>query len=280
VPLTVIPYNTEVSRLKKLASQYQFDLISEEAAARFDALETKVMNQGRYAGMFRKWASFFGPYDDFIFFDADIAVTLPLDDFFAVFAKSTCDFIYFDADITNVYEWEHIPAMQAKYRSPGFNAGVFASRKTVITEELLWRTADAAAADRHKLKWNHVDQPFLNYIFDTLPRHTAHHIMLLPGYARMPWARVLFHYDVRSNRMVDAEGRQMPFIHWAGCHYPTMVRPEIFLKYRTLGMNPLERLAYYANFYYRRGRRKLKHALQKYKPTANWVERREQRKRV
>src|ERR1017187_9794853 len=136
LPLTVIPYDTRVERLKPLLSQFHCDLMPEAEAARFDALEPKVMNMGRYAGMFRKWASFFGRYDDFIFLDADIAVAMPLDDLFAAFAKSSCDLIYFDSDITNVYQWEHIAEMQVKHHSPGFNAGAFMSRKGVITEEL------------------------------------------------------------------------------------------------------------------------------------------------
>ena len=269
---TVIPYDTRIERLKQLAVQLNFDLIPEAEAARFDALEPKVMNMGRYAGMFRKWASFFGPYENFIFLDADIAVAMPLDDLFTSFAKSSCDLIYFDSDITNVYEPEHIAGMQAQYHSPGFNAGAFMSRKGVVTEELLWRTADAAALERHKLKSNHVDQPFLNYVFDTLPRRTALHITLLPGLARIPWARARFHYDARQDRMLDAEDRQMPFIHWAGCHYLTMVRPEVFLKYRLLGLNISERMLCRQDFYYRRFRRKLKNALLKFQPTAKLVE--------
>lgn len=279
LPLTVIPYDTRVEGLRQLTSQFQFDLIPEAEAARFDALESKVMQMGRYAGMFRKWASFFGPYNDFIFLDSDIAVTMPLDNLFAAFARLSCDLIYFDTDITNVYAHEHIADMQAKYHSPGFNAGAFMSRKGVVTDESLWRVADAAAKDRKKLKLNHVDQPFLNYVFDTLPRRTAPHITLLPGLARMPWARVRFHYDARHDRMLDAEGRQMPFIHWSGCHYLNMVRPETFLKYRTLGLNFQETMLCRSNFYYRRWRRMLKNTLLKFKPTSAWVERRERREK-
>jgi hypothetical protein len=118
----------------------------------------------------------------------------------------------------------------------------------------------------------------LNYVFDTLPRRTTHHITLLPGLARTPWARVGFHYDARHDRMVDAEDRQMPFIHWSGCHYLNLVRPEIFLKYRTLGLNFPEQIRCRSDFYYRRWRRKLKNALLKSKLTAAWIERRERRK--
>ena len=279
LPLTVIPYDTRVTRLQKLTSQFNFDLVPEAEAARFDALESRVMGQGRYAGMFRKWASFFGPYDEFIFLDADIAVTMPLDELFAAFGQSPFDLVYFDADITNVYEPEHIAGMQLKYHSVGFNAGAFMSRKGAVTGEQLWRTAEAAAAERPKLKRNHVDQPFLNYVFDTLPRRTTQHITLLPKLARIPWARARFQYDARHDRMVDAEGRQMPFVHWAGCHYLTLVRPEIFLKYRLLGLSFPARLRCRLNFYYRRSKRRLKNILQQFPTTTRLVKLRERFKK-
>ena len=80
LPLTVIPYDTRIEQLQRLRSQFQFELVPEAEAARFDALEPKIMRMGRYAGMFRKWASFFGAYDEFMFLDSDIAVTMPLEE--------------------------------------------------------------------------------------------------------------------------------------------------------------------------------------------------------
>jgi len=270
LPLTVIPYNTRVDQLGKLALQLGFDLLPEADAACFDSLEAKVMNMGRYAGMFRKWASFFGSYDDFIFLDSDIAVTMPLDEIFAAFARSPFDLVYFDSDITSVYAPEHASEMHLKYHSPGFNAGAFISRKGAVTQEMLWRTAEKAAADRHKFILMHVDQPFLNYVFDTLPLPTAHLNTLLPKLARVPWARTHFNYDAHHDQMLDAEGRRMPFIHWAGCNYLSLVRPEIFLMYRTQGLGFFERIFFQQNFYFGRFIRKLKNMLKKILPLSKF----------
>jgi hypothetical protein len=84
---------------------------------------------------------------------------------------------------------------------------------------------------------------------DTLRRRTAHVHTLLPELSLKPFVRLPLRRDERRDRIVDGEGRLMPFIHWAGCGFPTMVRPEIFLHYRTLGMAPGERLRYRARFY-------------------------------
>jgi len=139
----------------------------------------------------------------------------------------------------------------------------------------LWRTAEASAPDREKFNLMHVDQPFLNYVFDMLPRRKTALSTFLPAYAPYRASDAGFHYDAVQDQMLDAAGRQMPYIHWAGCQYPTMARPEIFLKYRTLGMNSAERFRYLVDFYWRRGRRTLKNSLQKFKPTASLLALRE-----
>lgn len=262
LPLTVIPYNADVRQLRRLAPRYNFELMSESVAAPFDALEPKVMKVGHHAGMFRKWASFFGPYEHFMFFDADIAITMPLDGIFAAFEKSATDFLYFDTDITMVYKPQFVAEMQAKYHSPGFNAGAYVSRKGVVTRELLWQKAEEAETVC-RMFCPIQDQPFLNYIMDTLPRRMASVNSLLPQLSPKPWARVPFTLDPRRNTVTDVNGLPMPFIHWAGCGFPTMVRPEIFLHYRTLSMGAGERLAYVLNFYYRRFRRQFRNILLK-----------------
>ena len=147
--------------------------------------------------------------------------------------------------------------MIARYGSPGFNAGAFGSRKSVMSETLLWQCAERAATQRHLFEPMQVDQPFLNYVFDTLPGGMISLHELLPNITPKPWARVPFRVDFETSRATDEAGCQMPFIHWAGCHYPTMVRKEIFLYYRTLEMNFWERLWYHQRFYRHRWKKRV-----------------------
>jgi hypothetical protein len=90
---------------------------------------------------------------------------------------------------------------------------------------------------------------------------------------------VPFHHDANRDRMLDVDGRELTCVHWAGCGYPTMVRPEIFLKYRTLGMTDSERKQYCRSFNYLRFRVNVKNRLLKFKPAAKLIELRAQRKR-
>jgi hypothetical protein len=102
---------------------------------------------------------------------------------------------------------------------------------------------------------------------------------LVPGTSDKPWARAKFKHDVAGDRYLDDKGRQLPFVHWPGCEWPTMFRPEVFLRHRTLGMSAGERLAYVLNFYYRRLRANLKERMNKTPLLAGWVARREERLR-
>jgi hypothetical protein len=252
LPLTVIPYDKSISQLQDLAKEYQFTIMEEAECSRFDALEAVVMGQNKKAPMFRKWACFFGGYATFIFLDSDIIVTSSLDEMLDVFSMTSYDFLYFDVNMSVVYTPEAAPEMAAKYGSVGFNAGAFVSRKGTISYEELLATSQKAAEDRDKFIIEQGDQPFLNYVFDTSSRKTACIDQILPQFASFAWARFPFIYNWKTNTAINDEGKMKPFIHWAGCFYPTMFRPEIFLLYRTAGFSFPARIRYYVLFYLRR----------------------------
>jgi len=254
LPLTVIPYDTSISQLQALTKKHQFTIMEESECRRFDALEAVVMGENQKAPMFRKWACFFGRYTDFIFLDSDIIVTSALDEILDAFSTTSYDFLYFDAHLGAVYTPEAAPEMASKYGSVGFNAGAFASRKGTISYDELVEISQKAARDRNKFIIEQGDQPFLNYVFDTSRRRTICIDQVLPKFAAFAWARLPFTYDWKTNVAINSEGKIMPFIHWAGCVYPTMVRPEIFLRYRTSGFSFPARMRYYRVFYFRRYR--------------------------
>lgn len=277
LPLTVIPYDASISRLQALQDQFQFSLMDEATYTRFDSIAYRVAGQRIAGGTFRKLSCFLGAYDTFIFLDSDIVVTQCFDSLFQAFQKAPCDFVYFDADMSMVYKPEFAQKMITEYHSSGFISGAFISRRNIVKEDEIM----AAVASGEKMRdcfsiWG--EQPFFNYLFDVTRRRLAHVNLLLPELAMKPWARMPFAYDPEQKQYLDRAGRQMPFIHWAGCEWPTMVRPGIFLKYRTLGMNFCERANYRREFYYRRFRRNLKQSLLKFKLSAKLIELREKLK--
>jgi len=279
LPLTVIPYDGNTSRLRALQKQFRFELMDESRCAKFDELAMRTMGSLHAAGMYRKLACFYGEYDTFIFLDSDIAVTTPLQRSLDAFIKSDYDFVYFDFDIDAAYKPAFAAKMIAEYQSHGFNAGAFMSRKGVFREEELWPLADRAAQVRDGLITGTIDQPYFNYIMDVTGRRQGHIDTLLPELARKAFARQPFHFDPKTRRAITPDGKLLTFIHWCGCAHPTMFRKEIFLHYRTLGMTLKERLNYKRQFYYLRFRRNLKRWLLQFPPTAKLLELREQLKR-
>jgi lipopolysaccharide biosynthesis glycosyltransferase len=249
----VIPYDHRLANLKALSREFDFKIMSEFECKHFDDLESKIMKVGNCAPMFRKWASFFGPYEEFMFFDSDIAITMNINLIFDSFSSTEYDFLYFDTDIQKVYAKEWIGEMSVRWNSRGFNAGAFVSRNGAVNKSDLYAMANLAEQERHKLKEDQVDQPFMNFVADRLPLRIAHVNQLNPDIAEKPWCRVSF--NKRGDSLFDDSGHLMPFIHWAGCHYPTMVKPLFYLHYRTLEIPFLERALFIATFLFLRIKR-------------------------
>jgi hypothetical protein len=278
LPLTLIPFNESFSRLKALQPQFRFDIMAEAPCRRFDALAMPVMGTDRLAGTYRKFACFFGPYDEFLFLDSDVVTITALPRLFEAYAKSNYDLVFFDYDLNMVYAPALATQMLAQYGSPRFNSGAFLSRKGVLHEADLLPLAHQAATVRDGLLPGVLEQSFINYVMDVTRQRMAHIEKLLPDLADKTWAGQPFSFDPKTEVARTPAGKILPFIHWPNCAHPTMVRPEIFLKYRTLGMTVEERGHYLRKFYYCRFRRNLKARLLKFRLFAKFFAMREKRK--
>lgn len=277
LPLTVIPFDDNISRLKALQARFQFELMDETKCRHFDALAEQVMGTDRLAGTYRKFACFFGPYDEFLFLDSDIVLLSPLIRLFEIYSKTKADFVYFEYQMDMAYGPALAARMIADYGSHGFNSGAYFSRKDIIREADLWPLAEKAAAVRDGLLPGVLEQSFFNFVLDVSRVRMAGINQLVPELAPMATARQPLAYDYERRTARTADGKILPFIHWPGCGYPTMVRPEIFLEYRTLGMNQIERLNYKLHFFYLRFRRKLKQYLLNSKWSGGYLKYRDQR---
>jgi hypothetical protein len=259
-----------------LQEEFQFSIMEPAAYTRFDAIADRVAGQHLPGGTFRKLCCFYGQYDTFLFLDSDLVVTQNFDALFQAFEQAPYDFVFFDTDLTKVYTLEFARHMAAEYHSPGFNSGAFLTRRAAVSEAEILAAVESGEKIRDRFAiWG--EQPFLNYLFDVTRRRLAHVNLLLPELAMKPWARMPLAYEATRDQFIDGADRAMPFIHWAGCEWPTMYRPEVFLRYRTLGLGGGERLGYRLNFYYRRWRANLKVMLRKSPWFAAWVARRDER---
>jgi lipopolysaccharide biosynthesis glycosyltransferase len=256
LPLTVIPYDANIERLKTLRDQFQFSLMDEATYVRFDSVASRVAGQNNPGGTFRKLCCFFGEYDTFLFFDSDIAVTMGYDGLFEDFQNASFDVAYFDVDHL-VFKLPFARKMMAQYCVYGFNTGAFMSRKNALNEEEILTAVASGEKVRDQFAiWG--EQPFLNYLFQVSRRRLIHAHALMPQLTFKPKSWMPFKYDAASGHFLDPEEAHFPFIHWANEEYPTMHQQGVFLKFRTLGMTPSEKRRYYLEFFYRRFRAKSK----------------------
>jgi hypothetical protein len=278
LPLTIIPYNTAMARLKTLQAQYNFTVMAEATACRFDVVAPRVAGLKIAGGTFRKLCCFFGEYDTFLFLDSDIVVTSRLEPLLRLFETVTGDFVYFDTDISMVYTPEFARKMVMEYGSPGFTSGSWLARHGILSETEIMAAVESGEKVRDGFAiWG--EQPFLNYLLD-VSRCTRLPIgAILREASNLPWANTILRPDPLNGGYLDAARRPTPFLHWPGSEWPTMPRPEIFLRFRTLGLGGGERLGYRLYFYYRRWRANLKATLQNSPWFAGWVARREARLR-
>lgn len=254
LPLTVIPYDKSVLRLNLLKEPFNFTVMDESECSRFDSLAIKTGAGTRGVGTFRKYACFFAQFNPFIFLDSDIVVLSSLDYIFEAFTNSGCDLLYFDSDMTMVYKPAFALKMIALHGSQGFNNGVFVSHKKAISEAELFSIAERASGLKDNFITDCLDQPFFNYVFDVSRRRVAHVTEVLPDIAISAWARAAFHYERKSDMATNNHGKTMPLIHWAGCSYPSMVRKELFLRWRTADLSFVGRCYFRIKFYCSRWR--------------------------
>jgi hypothetical protein len=253
LPLTVIPYNEKISRLKELQKQFNFEIMDGTLVQHYDALADKVRVIKKEAGTFRKFACFSGKYREFLFLDADIVVLMGLDRLFDAFSKSAAQFVYFDTAIGACYKENFAAVMVPEYGSPAYNSGAFFSRRETITESQIYAIADKATAICEGFAMG-TEQPFINYVTDLCRLRHADISAFAPELAIFIWARQPIIYDWKTDSAKNGTGQLMAFIHWPGCAYPTMVKPEIFLRHRTSGLSLPARIWYVLVFYLHRYR--------------------------
>lgn len=275
LPLTVIPYNSSIQKLSALQDEFSFSVMDEAKAAHFDHVAHRVAGQNIPGRTFRKLACFLGNYENFLFLDSDIVVTMAYEKLMQAFDRFAYDLVYFDTDMM-VFKPDFARKMMALYDQFGFNSGALLIRKAAIDEaKIMAAVASGEAIRDHFGCWG--EQPFLNYLFQVSGCRTTHVNRLAPELTFKTKAWMPFRYDPSREYFLDLELGIFPLIHWAGDEYPTMVRPEVFLRFRTFGMSAEERSRYFREFYYRRFRRKLKQTLLKRPLISAWLTRREER---
>ena len=246
-PVVLIPYDEHSTRVADLLRQHFRVQTFADAALleRLDAAVRRIFGATffRRPQNFRKQACWFGPFDEFLYLDADIVV---FERIIAVLdALRGADFVCCDdqhvGGLVHVFTPRIVDAglLEPAVLGDVFNAGLWGARKGVLTEAALYAAWEDCARHRDALDFAHggSDQPVFNYVvLARVPRRR--NLFRTPGEPRM-WAGTAGF--VRSGaRLVDPSvNRPLRFLHWAGqpirpggpywdvwCHY-RFLRPGV-----------------------------------------------------
>lgn len=242
LPVRLLPYDDRVEKLRPWMERYNIQLHDEPDYTFYDHLGDQLWDRVHLGHhMFRKFAAFSGPFEDFLYLDIDIAILAPVERLFDTFTRSNAGFMTFDNDLDNVYKrtpWRD--ELEGTGRTRGFNAGAFLSRRGYFSHpELLTLLADAK-----RLQDNFVyqyDQPFINFAVDMTGLRQVRLPELDPSVPDKLWGdQVPFEFHQGAWRLLTPGhrdyGKAGPLIHWAGHNggdpFPNR---HIFYHYRLMG---------------------------------------------
>ena len=256
--VTVIPFDDQLAQTRDVLDAFGFDLFQDESLARMEALGHRYWPDGALPPhVMKKFCAFWGPYERFLFLDADIVLLRSAEPYFAAFRDSGADFMYFRPDIENVYRPGPVrETMIEQYGTAAFNSGTFLGRRGALTPERVEELEREARPLRHGFVDN-LEQTFANFCVDAagLRKIDGQTVPYAVAGALMRVRREGADWVMRDARVPEEMGRPVGIMHWAGyATGPYMPYRRMFLDYRLPDTPATGKLAYQAASMWRTAR--------------------------
>jgi hypothetical protein len=239
-----VPFSERVEHIGRLEARFDFRMIQDPSLAELDEIGRELFARmsppppARLAGTFRKFYTFWGPLERFLYTDADVVV---LDGFERLFESAVTGdhaLTYAHADIGQVYRPGRLrERMVRDHAAPGINTGLWASRAGLFDLDRVRRLAAEAGPVAPEF-CSTLEQPFLNYCLDVAgvaPRPFGPE-------AACAWAGD--HRPFRFERLAggrlrgtwSGDGSIIHAIHWSGSSLSDrMPHHHVFQHFRTGG---------------------------------------------
>jgi hypothetical protein len=245
--LLLIPFNDQCDRLLKLQPSYCFEIYEEPTFERLEAIGQSLELGHTPTGpqWFRRFASFWGPCDRFMYLDTRQLVLADLEPIITALDHYDFELLYFDCAIDQVYEPGELRRhLLRQGRARGFLSGLWAARKGLFTIEHFEYYAVKAQQVRQQLNPRNTDQALLNYCCDIKRIRYGSVAAVIGGVCEFAWARQSgkIYYDNQHYYLWDHGGlshkKQLILLHWAGHRLsPVMPHYTLFETYRNLRRN-------------------------------------------
>lgn len=243
--LILIPFNNQCDRLLKEQERYHFEVYIDPSFAQLEAIgqafELGYTPTGCY--WFRRYASFWGPLERFMYLDARQIILANLQPFIEALDRYGFDFLHYDCAIDQVYEpGAFRQEMLRQGRSRGFNSGRWISRKGLFSIGDFEQLAIEALKIRDQLNPRNTDQAFINYCCDIKSIRYAHLAEVMGGICHSGWVRQSgkVYQQNQQYYLWDYGGldhkKQLILLHWAGYSLNSLM-PYRVLFYRYLLAN-------------------------------------------
>ncbi|MEO0768431.1 MAG: Npun_R2821/Npun_R2822 family protein [Cyanobacteria bacterium J06649_4] len=267
IPICVVPYDDNVAIAKAATESYPqvqwFD--DADILAKWETFSTRIWEAHPTAfsvwatrgvkgvgrmGMHRRFCCFDGPFEKFIYLDADI---LAMDSFDLLFdSLDEHDFVTYDfqyKDLSHVYDVNasNLTAVFERDRleTEIFCAGLYASKKGAFSDEMLDELlTHLQAGDAEILYFNGPDQAILNYMVMKSGIDAINLSRTLPAEQRTGCCVTSPHFVEEDHVLFDHQ-QQLIYLHYIGvgsrffrrvCEGENILFPyrDLFLYYRYL----------------------------------------------
>ncbi len=238
LPICVVPYDDNTQLCRAATQRYsQVQWFDDEAILNkwetfaaniwqahptaFDVWAKRGISGVNRLGMHRRFCCFDGPFDKFIYLDADI---LAMDSFDLLFdSLDTSDFVTYDfqyKDLSHVYDVNASNLTDVfgrdRLETEIFCAGLYASKKGVFTDDMLAELLQhLQAGDAEILYFNGPDQAILNYMVMKSGISAINLARTLPAEQRTGCCVTSPHFEERDRLLFD-RGTQLIYLHYIG----------------------------------------------------------------
>ncbi|MBW4650571.1 MAG: sugar transferase [Kastovskya adunca ATA6-11-RM4] len=266
-PVCVIPYDDRLEKVRQeIQTRSNVTLFEDtDAIARWENFATQIWQthpsalkswqqqgvNGVYRlGMHRRFCAFDGPFDRFIYLDADILVMNSLEPFFE--QLNNHDWVVYDfqyKDLSHVYNSQSQQLFkifeQERIDKEIFCAGLYASKKGIFDEDRCqWLLTQLRANEADVLYMRAPDQTILNYLVMRSRLSSYNFSQHLPESERTGCCVTSPHFQEQNHLLYD-QGTQLTYLHYIGlssklfeqlCQGENIDFPyrEVFLHYRYL----------------------------------------------
>jgi hypothetical protein len=251
IPVCIYPFDEHIEQIKAEVAKRSNVFMYEDSASiqRWDefmqaaAPERLNPKKFRLYGAHRRFCAFDGPFEKFIYMDADTLVMNSLD---AVFQKlESSDFVVYDfqfRDATKVYNIQSLKLLevfeQNRIESEIFCSGFYGSKQGLFDQNTRdWLVAELKSGDAEILYAGAGEQPLLNYMVMKTGMDSYNFACSLPDDEKTGCSVTSPHFQTRHNILYD-KGNRLTYIHYIGVQ-PDLIRrvcagENIYFPYRDL----------------------------------------------